>query len=37
MWVIRSTFLVAKNGEIIKEWRNVKATGHATKVLREIV
>lgn len=36
MWVIRSTFLVAQNGEIIKEWRNVKATGHAAKVLREI-
>lgn len=36
MWVIRSTFLVAKNGEILREWRNVKATGHATKVLREI-
>ncbi len=37
MWVIRSTFLVVQNGEILKEWRNVKATGHAAKVLREIV
>lgn len=36
MWVIRSTFLVAKNGEIIREWKNVKAKDHAAKVLREI-
>lgn len=36
IWVIRSTFLLDKNGKILKEWRNVKATGHAEKVLREI-
>lgn len=34
--VIRSTFLLDSSGEILKEWRNVKATGHAEKVLREI-
>ncbi len=34
--VIRSTFLLEKTGKVIKEWRNVKATGHAEKVLREI-
>ncbi len=34
--VIRSTFLLDQNGKILKEWRNVKATGHAEKVLREI-
>ncbi len=34
--VIRSTFLLDSSGKIIKEWRNVKATGHAEKVLREI-
>ena len=34
--VIRSTFLLDQNGNILREWRNVKATGHAEKVLREI-
>ncbi len=34
--VIRSTFLLDQDGNILKEWRNVKATGHAEKVLREI-
>lgn len=34
--VIRSTFLLDSTGNIIREWRNVKATGHAEKVLREI-
>jgi peroxiredoxin Q/BCP len=36
IWVIRSTFLLDQNWKIVKEWRNVKATGHAEKVLREI-
>lgn len=35
-WVIRSTFLVSNNWDILKEWRNVKATWHAEKVLREL-
>ncbi len=34
--VIRSTFLVDSKGEIVKEWRNVKATGHAAKIAREL-
>lgn len=33
---IRSSFLLDSSGKILKEWRNVKATGHAAKVLREI-
>lgn len=36
VWVIRSTFLLDSSGKILKEWRNVKATGHAEKVLREV-
>lgn len=35
-WVIRSTFLFDKQGNILKEWKNVKAKWHAEKVLREI-
>lgn len=35
-WVIRSTFLLDTTGKIIQEWRNVRATGHAEKVLREL-
>lgn len=35
--VIRSTFLLdSETGNILKEWRNVKATGHAERVLDEI-
>lgn len=34
--VIRSTFLLDKSGAIVKEWRNVKATGHAEKILKEL-
>ena len=33
---IRSTFLLNQSGAIVKEWRNVKATGHGEKVLREV-
>ena len=34
MGVVRSTFIVdTESKTIIKEWRNVKAEGHATKVL----
>ncbi|PID34605.1 MAG: peroxiredoxin [candidate division SR1 bacterium] len=31
--VIRSTFLLDKDGNIVKEWRNVRAKGHAQRVL----
>lgn len=35
--VFRSTFLLdSKTGEIIKEWRNVRAKGHAERILAEI-
>jgi peroxiredoxin Q/BCP len=34
--VIRSTFLLNPEGNILKEWRNVRATGHAEKVAREL-
>ncbi|MDD4151142.1 MAG: peroxiredoxin [Candidatus Gracilibacteria bacterium] len=37
MGVIRSTFLISKTGEILKEWRNVKAKGHVEKILKEII
>lgn len=29
----RSTFIIDKNGSLIKEWRGVKVEGHATEVL----
>ncbi len=34
--VIRSTFLLDSSGNILKEWRSVKATGHAEKILKEL-
>lgn len=33
---IRSTFLLDQTWKILQEWRNVKATWHAEKVLREL-
>lgn len=36
MGVIRSTFVIGPDGTIDKAWRNVKATGHVARVLREI-
>lgn len=33
---IRSTFLLDKAGNILKEWRNVKATGHVARVMKEL-
>ena len=35
MGTVRSTFIIEKN-KIIKEWRNVKAIGHAKEVLNYI-
>ena len=29
----RSTFIIGRNGEVAKEWRNVKVEGHAAEVL----
>ncbi len=34
--VIRSTFLLDQTGKSLREWRSVRATGHADKILREI-
>lgn len=34
--VIRSTFLLGADGTILREWRNVRAKGHAKKILREV-
>lgn len=35
--LIRSSFLLdTSTGEVIKEWRNVRAKGHAAKLLKEI-
>ena len=34
--VIRSTFVIGPDGTIEKAWRNVKATGHVARVLRDI-
>ena len=34
--IIRSTFLVGKTGQIERAWYNVKADGHAAKVLEEL-
>lgn len=34
--VIRSTFVIGPDGRIEKAWRNVKATGHVARVLREV-
>jgi len=34
--VIRSTFVVGADGRIGQAWRNVKATGHVSRVLKEL-
>jgi len=36
MWVIRSTFIIDKAWEIVKEYRNIKATWHAERLLKEL-
>ncbi len=36
MGIIRSTFILDKNGAIVKEYRNVKAKGHAEQVLSDL-
>ena len=33
MGIQRSTFIIGRNGEILKEWRGVKVDGHAQEVL----
>jgi len=34
LWVIRSTFLLDGKGEIIDSWKNIRATGHAERILK---
>ncbi len=34
--VVRSTFLLDSEGEILREWRGVKATSHADRVLHAL-
>ncbi len=33
MGIVRSTFLLDENNEILKEWRKVKVKGHVEEVL----
>lgn len=35
-WVIRSTFLLDKNWEVIDSWKWIKATGHAARILKKL-
>lgn len=34
--VIRSTFVIGENGKVLKAYANVKAKGHAAKVLEDL-
>ncbi len=34
--VIRSTFLFTPHGELVREWQNVRVTGHAERVVEEV-
>jgi peroxiredoxin Q/BCP len=34
--LLRSTFLLDQSGAVIQEWRSVRATGHAEKILAEL-
>ena len=34
--VIRSTYIIAPDGTIIKKWKNVRAKGHVNKVIEEV-
>ncbi len=36
LWVIRSTFLLDGNWKILKERKNVQATGHVEKIIKEL-
>lgn len=36
MGIIRSTFLIDNNGEVVKEWKKVKIKGHVEEVLSEL-
>jgi thioredoxin-dependent peroxiredoxin len=34
--LLRSTFLLDQSGAVLREWRSVRATGHAAKILKEL-
>jgi peroxiredoxin Q/BCP len=36
MWVIRSTFIVDNSWEVLQEYRNIRAKGHAERILKEL-
>lgn len=36
MGIVRSTFLINKEGDIVKEWRKVKLNGHIEEVLKYV-
>ena len=36
MGIERATFLIDKKGKVVKIWRNVKVSGHADDVLKEV-
>ncbi len=36
MGIDRSTFLIDKDGKIVREWRKVKVPGHAAEVLKTV-
>jgi len=36
MGIVRSTFVLDELGNIVKEYRNVKAKGHAENLLEEL-
>ena len=36
MGIIRSTFLIDENGEVVKEWRKVKVKGHVQEVMEAL-
>jgi thioredoxin-dependent peroxiredoxin len=35
--LIRSTFVIDENGQVVKEYRNVKATGHVARVKADLL
>jgi thioredoxin-dependent peroxiredoxin len=35
--IIRSTFVISRDGQVLKAYRNVKATGHVERVVRELL
>ena len=36
MGIIRSTYIIDADGEIVKSWTKVKVKGHVDEVLKEI-